>query len=294
MDGLLDRYLNTLSVERGLSANTIEAYSADLIDFLGFLRETGIRDWKDVQRDHILEYIERLGNGLSSRSKARRLSAIRSFFKHLVRGSVLSENPASRVLSPKIAPPLPKCLAEPEIEALLNGPDSCTPLGQRDKAMLELMYATGMRVSELVDLELGQVRLDAGYLIVHGKGNKERLVPMGEIAAEALRVYLQDGRLLLAGPGRHETVFLNHRARKLTRQGVWKIIKGYALKTGIHKDLTPHMLRHSFATHLLEHGADLRSLQTMLGHSDISTTQIYTHVARTRLKEIHEKHHPRP
>jgi integrase/recombinase XerD len=207
---------------------------------------------------------------------------------------VLPENPATRVLSPKIASSLPKSLAEPEVEALLNGPDPERPLGQRDKAMLELMYATGMRVSELVDLELGQVRLDAGYLIVHGKGNKERLVPMGEIAAEALRTYLAHGRRLLTGNEQPKTVFINHRAGKLTRQGVWKIIKGYALKTGNRSNLTPHMLRHSFATHLLEHGADLRSLQMMLGHSDISTTQIYTHVAKTRLKEIHAMHHPRP
>jgi integrase/recombinase XerD len=202
-------------------------------------------------------------------------------------------NPAARVTFPKARLSLPKVLSGSEVEALLNQPDVLQPLGKRDRAMLELLYASGLRVSELTDLQLRQLHLDPGYLVVLGKGGKERLVPLGEWAAEALKAYLQEGRtILLKGNSRLE-IFVNHRGGKLSRQGVWKIIKLHALQAGIRKNITPHMLRHSFATHLLENGADLRSLQTMLGHADISTTQIYTHVARTRLKEIHQKYHPR-
>jgi len=188
---------------------------------------------------------------------------------------------------------LPKVLSGLEVEALLEQPDTAHPLGKRDKAMLELFYASGLRVSELTDLQLRQLHLDPGYLVILGKGGKERLVPLGEWATEALKAYLEDGRMSLLKGGSREEVFLNHRGKKLSRQGVWKIIKHYALSAGVRQNITPHMLRHSFATHLLENGADLRSLQTMLGHADISTTQIYTHVARTRLKEIHQKYHPR-
>jgi integrase/recombinase XerD len=205
----------------------------------------------------------------------------------------MKKNPAARISFPRFNARLPEILSTAEVEALLNQPDISQPLGQRDKAFLELFYATGLRVSELTDLQLQQIHFDAGYLVVRGKGDKERLVPMGEWAAEALTTYLQEGRPSLLKKGFSQEVFLNHHGGKLSRQGVWKIMKSYAVQAGIQQNLTPHMLRHSFATHLLENGVDLRSLQTMLGHVDISTTQIYTHVARARLKEIHEKYHPR-
>jgi integrase/recombinase XerD len=195
---------------------------------------------------------------------------------------------------PKLGPQLPKALTADQIQALLAQPDSATLLGQRDRAMFELFYACGLRVSELADLQLGQVVLQPGYLTVRGKGEKERLVPMGELAADCLKTYLEDGRLRLLKKGFIPQVFINTRGESISRQGIWKIIKTRARKAGITVNITPHMLRHSFATHLLENGADLRSLQVMLGHADIATTQIYTHVARERLKEIHRKYHPRP
>ena len=293
MDHLVDRFLNYLAVERGLSANTLAAYSSDLQEIKQFLNTTGITTWDDLTRDHISAYIQGLGDRLSARSKARRIAALRSFFKHLQVLGAIRQNPAARITFPKAGMSLPKVLSGTEVEALLQQPDGTHPLGERDKAMLELFYATGLRVSELIDLQLRQLHLDAGYLVILGKGGKERLVPLGEWAAEALRVYLEEGRKTLLKGGSRQEIFVNHRGKKLSRQGVWKILKHYALQARIRQNLTPHMLRHSFATHLLENGADLRSLQTMLGHADISTTQIYTHVARTRLKEIHQKYHPR-
>jgi len=293
MDHFIDRFLSHLAVERGLSANTLAAYSSDLLEIKGFLSARGIPSWDEMTRDHISAYIQGVGERLSDRSKARRIAALRSFCKHLLMVGAIQGNPAARVTFPKAGLSLPKVLSGFEVEALLNQPDVLQPLGKRDRAMLELLYASGLRVSELTDLQLRQLHLDPGYLVVLGKGGKERLVPLGEWAAEALKAYLQEGRtILLKGNSRLE-IFVNHRGGKLSRQGVWKIIKLHALQAGIRKNITPHMLRHSFATHLLENGADLRSLQTMLGHADISTTQIYTHVARTRLKEIHQKYHPR-
>ncbi len=294
MDHFIDRFLSYLAVERGLSANTLAAYSSDLQEIKGFLRAKGIANWDELTRDHISGYLQTLAARLSDRSKARRIAALRSFFKHLQTLGAIRDNPAARITFPKAGLSLPKVLSGPEVEALLQQPDVVQPLGKRDKAMLELLYATGLRVSELTDLQLRQLHLDPGYLVVLGKGGKERLVPLGEWAAEALKVYLEEGRSLLLKGGSRPEIFLNHRGKNLSRQGVWKIIKHYALQAKIRQNISPHMLRHSFATHLLEHGADLRSLQTMLGHADISTTQIYTHVARTRLKEIHHKYHPRP
>jgi integrase/recombinase XerD len=294
MDHLIDRFLNYLAVERGLSANTLVAYSSDLQEIKGFLNAKGIAHWDEMTRDHISAYIQALGRRLSDRSKARRMAALRSFFKHLQVLEAIRQNPAARITFPKAGLTLPKVLSGADVEALLLQPDVLQPRGKRDKAMLELFYATGLRVSELTDLQLGQLHLVPGYLVVLGKGGKERLVPLGEWAAEALKVYLEEGRTKLLKGGSPLEIFINHRGKKLSRQGVWKIIKHYALQARIRQNITPHMLRHSFATHLLENGADLRSLQTMLGHADISTTQIYTHVARTRLKEIHQKYHPRP
>jgi integrase/recombinase XerD len=294
MDYLLDLYFDYLVVEKGFSVNTLAAYSTDLRGLSRYLAGTGITNWSDVTRDDILGYIKFWGTNLAQRSKARRLAAARSFFKFAEMRGEVRQNPAAGVRFPKLDVSLPKTLSASEVEILLARPDAARPIGQRDKALLELFYATGLRVSELVDLQLQQVHLDAGYLVVMGKGSKERLIPMGEYAADALKSYLLDGRVKLDKKDAAREVFLNHRGRKLTRQGVWKTIKQIAKQAGIKQNMTPHMLRHSFATHLLDNGADLRSLQAMLGHADISTTQIYTHVARARLKEIHRKHHPRP
>ncbi|MCE5242962.1 MAG: site-specific tyrosine recombinase XerD [Syntrophobacteraceae bacterium] len=296
MDEWVDAFMSYLSVERGLSANTLSAYGGDLREFLRYLESQKIVRWEEVSRDHLLGYLEAIGGGLSARSRARRLAAIRSFFKYLERTGKLGGNPASGVRFPKLGAPLPKVLPQSEVESLLSMPDTSRPLGLRDKAMLELLYATGLRITELAELQLRQVHLDAGYVVVRGKGDKERLVPMGEWASDALKDYLEKGRTLFAarGAGPGPEVFLNRAGKGLSRQGLWKIIKNYAKRAGIPRNLTPHMLRHSFATHLLENGVDLRLLQTMLGHADVSTTQIYTHVARTRLKEIHAKYHPRP
>ena len=294
MDNEVDLFLNHLAVERGMSANTISAYAGDLRDLLLFLNKSPISGWGEVSREHISGYILQLGPGFSARSQARRLAAFRSFFKFLERRGSIDANPAALIRFPKLAPQLPKVLNFGEIDSLLGLPDVRRLLGQRDKAMFELLYACGLRVSELAKLRLRQVFLEPGYLTVHGKGDKERLVPMGEPAREALKIYLCDGRLKLLKKGPVAEVFINSRGENISRQGIWKVIKANAKKAGIARNITPHMLRHSFATHLLENGADLRSLQIMLGHSDISTTQIYTHVARERLKAIHGKFHPRP
>ncbi len=294
MDEWLDLFLNYISVEKGLSGNTIAAYGGDLREIGQFFRDRGVTTWQEVGRDHVLKYLEWADERLAPRSRARRLAALRAFFKYLERSGKMPRSTASLIRFPKFNPALPKTLSGPEVEALLASPDAGSVLGRRDRAMLELLYATGLRVSELVNLQIGQLHLDAGYIVVLGKGDKERLVPMGDWASEALKAYLEDGRPQLLKERFSAEVFLNRGARKLSRQGIWKVIKRYALKARIPHNLSPHMLRHSFATHLLENGADLRSLQTMLGHADISTTQIYTHVAKKRLKEIHSKFHPRP
>ena len=294
MDREIDLFVNNLAVERGLSANTVAAYSSDLRNFQDYLRESGISTWREVSRSNISGYIQRIGPSFSPRSRARRLAALRTFFRFLLRAGLIEDNPASLVHFPKLGPQLPKALSSAQIESLLAQPDPAKPIGQRDRAMFELLYACGLRVSELAELQLRQVVLQPGYLTVRGKGEKERIVPMGELAVESLRTYLENGRLKLLKKGPVPEVFVNARGESISRQGIWKIIKDSARKAGITVNITPHMLRHSFATHLLENGADLRSLQVMLGHADIATTQIYTHVARERLREIHRKYHPRP
>jgi integrase/recombinase XerD len=295
MDQLLDLFFNYLSVERGLSSNTLTAYSRDLLEATRFLKESGVSEWEEVSTQHLANYLQACGKTLSERTRARRIAALRAFFRFLEIQGKLTQNPAARLHFPKASLSLPKVLSGAEVQALLDRPDPTKPLGRRDRAMFELMYASGLRVSEITELTLQQVRLDHGYLIVRGKGDKERLVPIGELASEALKDYLESARPgLLRGGASPPEVFVNNRGQKLTRQGVWKLIKQYAVQAGVQQNLTPHMLRHSFATHLLENGADLRSLQAMLGHANISTTQIYTHVTRTRLKEIHARFHPRP
>jgi integrase/recombinase XerD len=289
---LLDQFMNQLKVERGLSANTLAAYSHDLLTFFDFLGRKGVAPL-EVTQDDLIAYVGEKRPHLSARSLARCLVSIRMFYRFCVSEEKIETNPARLLGIPKLHQHLPDILSRDEVEALLSQPDVQTVLGKRDKAMLELLYATGLRVTELIDLRVNNINLDAGFVRTMGKGSKERIVPMGSQAMDALRQYLGGGRASLLKRGGSSCLFLSSRGRSMTRQGFWKIIKGYALKAGIVRRVTPHTLRHSFATHLLEGGADLRSVQVMLGHSDISTTQIYTHVAREKLRSIHEKYHPR-
>jgi integrase/recombinase XerD len=290
----LDQFLNYLVVEKGLSANTMDAYGRDLSRYVGFLVEKGCGRPADVSSALVVDFLGYLKqSGLSPRSRARTLVAIRNFHKFLLQEGLAEKNPASQVSAPRSLSPLPQTLSPTEVERLLAAPRGEGCLEVRDRAMLELLYATGLRVSELVSLKISDLRMDAGYLIAFGKRSKQRVVPMGEAARETLASYLVYARDLLLKGQNCSCVFLNRSGKGLTRQGFWKIIKRRALASNIRKNITPHTLRHSFATHLLENGADLRSVQTMLGHADISTTQIYTHVTRERLKQLHEQHHPR-
>ena len=292
---LLDQFLSHLRIERGLSENTVSSYSSDLIKYFRHL------DNKEkypllVNREDIAQYLALIKkkNDYSPRTIARNLSAIKMFYRFLIGEGRLADNPA-RLLEPiKLPRRLPGTLSHDEVDRLLASPDNTASLGQRDSAMLELLYATGLRVSELVGLHLVNLNLDPGFIRTIGKGSKERLVPMGDKARDAIKLYLTYGRPDLIKGKNVPYLFLNSRGSSISRQGFWKIIKKYGIIAEITKKITPHSLRHSFATHLLEGGADLRSVQIMLGHSDISTTQIYTHVSRERLKQIHEKYHPRP
>jgi integrase/recombinase XerD len=290
---LLDQFLAHLKVERGLSDNTVGSYSRDLMRFMAFLDE-GKQNPLNLDREMLTAYIGRLGRKLAARSVARHISSLRRFYRFLVREGQLDVNPARLLESPKLPRKLPGVLSPQEVERLVSAPKPLSAKGQRDLAMLELLYATGLRASELVGLRISNINLESGYVRTLGKGSKERVVPMGEKARTALARYLQEGRSALARRGHSAYLFLNFRGNGMTRQGFWKIIKGYASQAGIKKNITPHSLRHSFASHLLEAGADLRSVQMMLGHSDISTTQIYTHVTRKRLIQLHETCHPRP
>ncbi len=294
MEDLLEEFLHYITVERGLARNTLQAYERDLRHFLGYLRERDIRIVGQIQPPLLVEYLRSLQNdGLRATSISRKLSALRNFFQYAVRERVLTKDPSGMIESMKKPLRLPKVLDEAEIAALLEQPRPLTPVGLRDRAMLELMYATGVRVSELVSLKVNDVNLDMGYVRCFGKGSKERIVPMGDLARQAVQNYLDRGRPHLLRRTLEDTVFLNQRGQKMTRQAFWLILQEAARQAGIAKSVTPHMLRHSFATHLLDHGADLRSVQEMLGHVDITTTQIYTHVSRTRLKEVYNRTHPR-
>ena len=288
---VIDQFLDALWLERGLSENTLSAYRSDLYSYAGWLAPTS-RELLQSRPEDILGYLASL-TGKSARTSARRLSSLRRFFQYLAREGYIGHDPCARIAAPRIGRPLPKSLTEEEVESLLGAPDTATAVGQRDRAMLEVLYATGLRVSELVGLQLGQVNLRQGVLRVIGKGNKERLVPLGEEASEWVEKFIRQGRAeLLQGPP-VDTLFPSRRGRMMTRQTFWYAIKRHAKRAGISKALSPHVLRHAFATHLLNHGADLRVVQMLLGHSDISTTQIYTHVARERLKNLHADHHPR-
>jgi integrase/recombinase XerD len=289
----LPTYLDHLRVERGLAQASVEAYRADLAAFGKWLGERRLEASR-ARRPHLVDYLRHLrARRLSARSSARALSAVRSFYAFAAAHLGFPRDPTADITNPKLGLSLPRSLTEGEVEALLSAPDTSEPLGLRDRAMLELLYASGLRVSEIVALPRGRVDLDAGVLRVTGKGDRERLVPFGRSAAVWLRRYLQDARPRLARAGDSPSLFLSARGGALTRQRFWQLLERYGRKAGIRRRLTPHALRHSFATHLLEHGADLRALQMMLGHADISTTQIYTHVSRSRLRKVYDRYHPR-
>ena len=294
MDQILDQYLHYLIVEKGLSKNTIEAYRHGLNRFFDHLKRKGIQEIGSVGKFDIRAFLLALkGKGLSTKTVVRDLVAIRTFFRFLIQEEILEVNPVEEIASPKMAKTLPEILTLKEVEQLLEQPDLRTPLGVRDRAMLEVLYATGMRVSELVQLPTNQVNLESGYVVIYGKGSKERMVPLGSEAMKWVTLYLQTARQRLAKGKESHFLFINRSGRGMSRQRFWKNIKTYGLKAGLRKRITPHLLRHSFASHLLERGADLRSVQMMLGHVDISTTQIYTHVTGERLKKIHQRYHPR-
>jgi len=291
----IEDYTHYLRIERGLSDNTIESYRRDLLQYHHFLKKSlHIKTWKQVTRKEIMKFLYFLkDDGKSTATIARAISTIKSFHQFLVRDKVVSEDPSFHIEAPRKERRLPEILSSKEIEALINI-EGEEPLALRNKAMLELLYATGLRVSELIQLQVSDLHLMMGFVRCLGKGDKERIVPLGDLATEALETYLSKGRpKLIKNNSDSNILFLNHHGRPLTRQGCWKIIKTIAKRAHIDKRITPHMLRHSFATHLLENGADLRAVQEMLGHSDISTTQIYTHVTRTRLKDIYDSYHPR-
>lgn len=290
----LDRFLHFLVVEKGLSPNTLEAYSRDLTQYFRFLESRGIKDILKTETDILYEYLGTLkAKKLSSRTQARILSALRSFYRFLQEESLRKDNPALPLQGPKPKRSLPKTLSEMEVETLIHQPKTESPRGLRDAAMLEVLYATGLRVSELVALTLDQLELEAHLIRTMGKGSKERLVPIGKTASRCLMNYLEKGRPRLLKKQMAPWVFLNNRGGRLSRQGFWKILGQYGREAGIPKKISPHTLRHTFATHLLEGGADLRSIQTMLGHADISTTQIYTLVTHEHLREVYRRYHPR-
>jgi integrase/recombinase XerD len=293
-DPHLDAYLEFLLVEKGLAAKTLEAYSNDLVRFLDFIQSKGTRALAKADSALVLQYLIHLRKaGLGARSRARHLISLRGLFRHLVHEKVIQQNPAAVVDLPKVGLKLPDVLSVADVQALLAAPNRAKPTGLRDAAMLELLYAAGLRVSELIKVACLDVNLEAGFIRVVGKGDKERLVPIGAHAQVKLRQYLEKGRPRQLKGMVSGTLFVAQRGRPMTRQGFWKLLRRHAATAGIQKSVTPHSLRHSFATHLLEGGADLRVVQELLGHADISTTQIYTHVARQQLKDTHEKFHPR-
>jgi integrase/recombinase XerD len=290
---LIDDFLHHLTVERGLARNSLLAYGRDLAKFARYLDAKG-RQARQVRQGEIEEFARRLSReGLAPKSIARALNSVRMFYRYLLLEKVVGEDPTAGIRAPRTWKTLPRFLTLEEVDRLLAAPEAAPPLGARDAAMVELLYATGLRVSELVSLRLRDLNLDSGYLRCLGKGSKERVVPLGRMAAERLRGYLNRVRPgLLEGAG-HPALFVNSRGGSMTRQGFWKILKKYGRAVGLKGKLSPHVLRHSFATHLLERGADLRSVQMMLGHADISTTQIYTHINRARLRTIYRDYHPR-
>jgi integrase/recombinase XerD len=292
IEAALRSFLDFLSVEKGLSPNTLVSYERDIGKLVLFFRKEKIDGTRAGERDLVKFIHQQSRAGLSARSLARLISSMRSFYRYLVLDGVLGQNPAERLSSPSVWLSLPKVLSVAEVESLLGRPDEKTPQGIRDRAMLEVLYGSGLRVSELAALKPRDVNLDDGFLLCRGKGGKERIVPLGASACRAVRNYLAQSRPHLA-KGPSESLFITRRGGPFTRQGLWKLLKAHARAAGLTAKISPHVLRHSFATHLLERGADLRSVQLMLGHSQITTTQIYTHVSRERLRKVYEKYHPR-
>jgi integrase/recombinase XerD len=291
--GPIDRFLDAVWMERGLSPNTLAAYRADLSTLERWLEEHE-SDLLSASRADVLTFMAaRIEGGSRPRSTARQLSSFRRFYRHLVREGALREDPTALIDMPKVGRSLPRSLTEEEVEALLAAPTVSDPLGHRDRTMLEVLYATGLRVSELVSLKLSSVNLGQGVLRIVGKGDRERLIPLGEEAVQWVQQFLLGPRVEILLERQTDYLFPTRRGDRMTRQAFWHIVKRHARSAGIQKELSPHTLRHAFATHLLNHGADLRVVQMLLGHSDLSTTQIYTHVARERLKDLHSRHHPR-
>ena len=290
----LDLFLYYLAAERRLAANTIQSYRSDLAAFLAYLAARGINTLEEITSQQIRDFLAHChGQGISNRSNARRISALRAFFRYLISDGVVDSNPVAIIDLPKPGRPLPKVLTVPEVSLLLGSSPGADPLSLRNLAMLHLLYATGIRVSELVRLPVAAVNVFAGNIRVMGKGSKERLVPFGEHAGEKMKSYIAAGRPRLLRKKQSDFLFVTRRGTAMGRLRFWQIIQEQSLLAGIRKKISPHTLRHSFATHLLEHGADLRSVQIMLGHADIATTQIYTHVDGNRLKSIHQRFHPR-
>lgn len=294
MQDAIDEYLHFIKVERGLSSNTQENYQRDLAQYKEYLTEHGIHNWNEVDRFVILDFLQKLRDeNKAASSVVRMMSALRQFHLFLRQEDLTNENPMQYIDSPKKQEHLPDTLSMEEVEKLIETPDVTTPLGLRNRAILETMYATGLRVSELISLKRDDLHLSMGLIQTIGKGNKERIIPIGDIAAQWLERYFADSRPKLVKNKELPEVFVNFHGNKLTRQGIWKNIKAIVKEAGIQKDVTPHTLRHSFATHLLENGADLRMVQELLGHSSISTTQIYTHVTKKRVAEVYQKYFPR-
>lgn len=292
-EGIIDKFLDAIWMERGLSANTLGAYRADLLALQRWLAQRDTSLIFATRADLLAFIANRAREGAKPRSTARQLSSFRRFYRFLLREGMIQEDPTLKIEMPKIGRPLPKSLSEPEVESLLAAPDVSDPLGHRDRAMLEVLYATGLRVSELINLRQNQVNMNQGVLRIRGKGDRERLIPIGEEAQRWVREFMAGPRLEILLERQSEFLFPTRRGDRMTRQAFWHIIKRYAKKTDIAGKLSPHTLRHAFATHLLNNGADLRVVQMLLGHSDLSTTQIYTHVARERMKDLHAQHHPR-
>lgn len=295
MKELIDTFLDYLSVERGLSPNTIVSYREDLNAYLGFMEGLKIDTLSRISRNDIINFmLSQKDKGIAANSVARRLAAIRMFHRFLVRERIIKNDPSCLIESPKLWKKVPDTLSLNEVEALISQPQPRDTQGIRDKAILETLYATGMRVSEIAHLKHDAVNLDIGFLRCFGKGRKERVIPIGKKSIASIKRYLEVARPTLLNKKECEYLFVNRFGAKISRQSLWKLIKRYARDAKIKKNIRPHILRHSFATHLLEHGADLRSVQEMLGHSNISTTQIYTHINKDRLKTVHKMFHPRP
>ena len=289
--GIIDQFADALWLESGLAKNTLSAYRSDLSSFAKFIQPDSLLDVVHADIQRFLATL--LAKGSKGSSSARVLSTLRRFYRYQIRQNAISKDPCAQVLSPKQGRSLPKTLSEAQVDKLLTSPDTDTPLGLRDRAMLETLYATGLRVSELVGLKILEANLDVGVVRIVGKGNKERLVPLGEQSLDWIGKYLSRARTTLLGEKQSDAMFVTARGAAMSRQAFWYMIKRHALTAGIDQELSPHTLRHAFATHLINHGADLRSVQMLLGHADLSTTQIYTHIATERLQSLHEQHHPR-